>query len=288
MKLYRFGVRRWASVLVTLVLVGWTEAQAQTSRYAGCYDVYLGTWSPGPLPSDSIHYLPPTRVQLSERPADDFSGRTRGNGIDAAPGAMPSIHRHIWWNIIADSVQLTWSTGFAGITARVGGSETLRGRGRRFVDVVPSGSYTVPIELARIDCGAPVPEERREHYRFSPTVMLLNGAELTLDSIPREDRAIERLTDRSILVHSGALPPYDGTDRIEVRLNADGSIRAVHLRYPEPVRFSEAVSALKAQFGEPTSVRATPLWATWSSRLMYVSVSESDGRVHIRLVSQRW
>lgn len=264
-----------------------TELEAQASDYVGCYDVYLGTWSPGPLPSDSIHYLPPTRIRLREQPGQGIGGRPRGSAVDPAPGAMPSIHSYGWWEIVGDSIQLVWTTGFAGITARVAGRDNLSGEARRFVDVVPSTQFTVSIEFAPIDCGAPVPDERRKFYRFSPVVGLTSGEAIVLDSLPNQGLNIERLTERSFLVHSEPLAPYDGADRVEVWLHADGTVRAILLRYPKEVQFGAAVTTLTDRFGEPTSVRDSPRWTTWSSRLMYISVTESNGYVQISLFSQR-
>lgn len=264
-----------------------TELEAQASEYVGCYDVHLGTWSPGPLPSDSIHYLPPTRVQLKEQPGQGIDGRPRGNAVDPAPSAMPSIHSYSWWDIVGDSIHLVWTTGFAGISARVAAGDNLSGEARRFVDVVPSTQFTVPINLAPIDCEAPVPVERRRSYRFSPVVRLTSGEAIVLDSLPDQGLNVERLTERSFLVHSEPLAPYDAADRVEVWLHADGTVRAVRLRFPNEVQFEAAVSTLRDRFGEPTGARDSPRWTTWSSRLMYISVTESNGHVQVSVVSQR-
>jgi hypothetical protein len=284
---YRAVLVRAAIIAAASIGAVHADSYAQAARHVGCYDVHLGEWSPGPLPSDSIHYLPPTRITLTEEPGRGLGDRAHGYMLDPAPGAMPSIHTYSWWNTAGDSIILVWSTGFAGMVARVAGEDTLQGEARRFVDVVPATEYTVEIRLTPVDCGAPVPEERRKSHRFSPAVGLAGGLSLVLDSVPVSGLETKRLTEKSLLVDAAPMAPYDGADRVEVWLRADGTIRAIRLRYPSDLTSAVAVLTLRNRFGAPTSEPARPALTMWSSRLMYITVTESDGHVWVSLFSQR-
>lgn len=283
---YRALLRRAVVAAVASTAVVPAESYAQTGRYVGCYDVHLGDWSPGPLPSDSVHYLPPTRIRLSEEPGRGLGERPRGYMLDTAPDAMPSIHKYSWWQSTGDSIVLTWSTGFAGISIRVAGEDTLQGTGQRFVDVVPATQFSVTVRLTPINCEAPVPEERRKSHRFSPVVSFAGGLSLVLDSVPAPGLETERVSDNSLLVHADPLAPYDKADRVEMWLRPDGTVRVIRLQYPADVPWTAVVSALRDQFGAPTSEHPRPRLTMWASRLMVISVSESNSHVLVRLYSQ--
>ncbi len=70
---------------------------------------------PEPLPGespDSIYYEIPPRVEF-------VSGGPGRTVIVVPEGAMPSVHRYRRSATVGDSLRLSFSTGFTGVTARL-------------------------------------------------------------------------------------------------------------------------------------------------------------------------
>lgn len=131
-------------------------AQAPLSL-AGCYDLHLGEWGPGPLPgADSLYMALPPRIRLDTLPAQGWMSRTGAYQAGPAPGAMPSVHDIVNWEPIAgDSIRVIWSTGFSGVTLVFAHDEdVLVGRAESFWDY-PRAHQRAEARAVPVSCTAP-------------------------------------------------------------------------------------------------------------------------------------
>ena len=285
---------------VVVVVVAWTlvesmvpeTVRAQRQSVEGCYDLYLNPWSPEPLGSDSILYLPPTRVHLTMAAGRVDSSKPYGFSVQSAPGAMPSVHEYSWWEPRGDTLLITFTTGFSGVQLRLIGGDTLRGTAQAFTDVMPSPSVMTVVSAQRVQCNASLPSSRSLSYRYAPVVNLVGGDSLLLDApLPARVR-VESGGTRNVTVLGTPLGVYAGAERIEAMLREDATIRSIWLYYPLRVEFDDIVARLRAAFGQPTSGReGSGRWASWSARLLSISVSEQGGTAApaalVSIVSER-
>jgi hypothetical protein len=169
-----------------LALLALAPACGGVHRFAtlegACFDVTVG-WHD--LRRDSLELLPPPRVRLDTTVARTGSPRRR---VTEAPGTLPSIHWIASWREIApDSLEMGWSTGFAGVILRLPMSgDTLRGVAESFYDA-GEGSRA-PAMAVHIPCSAPVPPAFRRRRSSPLTVPLLDGMG-ALQRIPRDARS---------------------------------------------------------------------------------------------------
>ena len=292
MRMIRRGV--WPCCILMIAVLAPAAASGQTERVLGCYDLYLGTWAPNDPGGDSIYYAPPTRVLLTADSGAGLGHTPRGYALLAAPSAMPSLHQYSWWTFSGDSILMHWSSGFSGVNLRLAGGDTLRGVARTFSDVVPGPRFTAEVVAPRVECTAPITEiGRRLAYRLSPVVRLESGDSLVLDGTVDSTLVASRLAPGSLVVRGRALAPYDGAARLEVVTRQDGTVWSIRMRYPSGVGFDRLLSQLTQSLGSPTSgPRMVPRpSATWSSRLLYISLSENltsnDAGLVVSVTSQR-
>jgi hypothetical protein len=116
------------------------KARSSTlASVAGCYRINLGRWS-WRFPSGlTTEHIPPEHFELDTAllgPPDDAWHQRR-----VMPQMLVVAPRHVWpagWRFNgADSIEVTWSTGFAGVRLRLRSyGDTLRGRAQSFYDVV--------------------------------------------------------------------------------------------------------------------------------------------------------
>jgi hypothetical protein len=279
--------------VAALTLLASSGAVAQVERFTGCYDIILGSWSPADPGGDSIYYAPPTRVRLTTEPGKRLGGAPHGYAVTPTPGAMPSLHEYSWWVLNGDSVAIHWTTGFSGVSVRLAGQDTLRGAARTLTDVVSGPIYATDVSAPRVDCSGPLDETRQLRHRFPPIVHLTDGDSLVLDGSVNSALVLSRPSARSLFVRGTPHPPYDGANQVEVWLREDDSIRAIRLHYAPGIGFDELLARLTGHLGAPTSSPRTPprRVAIWSSRLLYISVSENlpsnDSGLIISVHSQR-
>lgn len=266
----RCAAVRIIAVLPIFVVSG--PATAQDSGSA-CYDVEVAGWSPGQLGSDSLYYLPPTRILLRDAPARTLFPQDSALSVWPAPRAMPSIHEFSWWKRVSeDTIQITWTTGFSGIRGMASGVDTLRGIVRTFTDVAGYTQLTADLTLVPTTCSAPLSPSERSQYRFSPVVRFASGDTLTIDA-PVPSWLAGKDTASVVSIEQMAVGPYSGAERVEVQLRRDGNVLGVRFHYTGDTDPEVLVEALAKTLGAPTRQFNRRLrWAYWSSRLITISL----------------
>jgi len=119
----------------------------------GCWQVSIGRWEPNmSIGEDTIFSWPPRSIELQAvkgtRTFEDHGWLVR-----PAPGVRPSVHDFSFFETRgSDSIDVVWTTGFSGLTMRLGRvGDTLRGQARTFWDF-PRTAQTAEVLLARISC----------------------------------------------------------------------------------------------------------------------------------------
>jgi hypothetical protein len=83
-----------------------------------CYRLQADRWSP-PLGGDSVFHVVPAVIRLDTLPATHGGWRVEPNNafLNGAAAAFPGTPR---WLVVADSIEIVWSNGYAVTTVRLG------------------------------------------------------------------------------------------------------------------------------------------------------------------------
>jgi len=266
-------VTRWIPVVALLVLA----AKADGQLVDRCFDAELGAWSPiegthvgdgdpvGP-PSegpDSVSYAFPPRVLLTgEAPVRD--GRSRAYRLDVPPGALevPKPHRS-WW-LDGDTLSIRLADGLTGTDAALlrsndGWVGSLRNRS----DMLGTQLYARPIVLREADCDTDPPVPASSDAPAPRSVPAGTGPGLELARPVPPDYSTRPV--RSFLLVSGLEPAgvWAGSDSVFVRVNSDGLVSDIEIRYPEGFDPGPLGVELVEEFG---SGRDDAPWLAWRNR----------------------
>ena len=143
---------------------GTMVAQERPRELTGCYDITAAPDSAGgPVVevgngSGSYRTVPP-RIEFAgpfRGFADPDTSRIQ---IVVPEGALPSVHSMKWGRIVGDSLNLVFSTGYAGVKAVLGWTvDRWVGAARTFVDFGPPFEFDAgSIGLFPVRCDSPPP-----------------------------------------------------------------------------------------------------------------------------------
>ena len=268
-----------------------SEREQGSPQLSGCYDVTVGDWVVEgyprfrlrriPVPSergDSTDYEIPPRIEFagpSDRPSS-------GTAIVVPEGALPSVHGYMSGEIIGDSLDLGFSTGYAGVSARlVRSGDAWVGTARTFIDI---GGYPVharPITLTPVACDTPPPVSIDElRPPLARSVELEDGLVITLGEPLPEPLEAEPESTRPAGTDSIVTPPRDWqlvpgrtrglfgtTESIAVLLNQSHQMTRVRLRYRGAEAFAVLDARLRVEYGVPWS---DPVRSRFANRITYL------------------
>jgi hypothetical protein len=251
---------------------------ALAQQAAGCYDLRVPP-AHEMLPSaDSIFLALPPRIEL-----DTFPGRSsmgdRGFALREAPGALPSIHPHAWWEWSdPERLSLVWSTETAGVSMELRPSgDGLHGRMTAIWNFPRSGPEAA-VEAIRVDCGAPLPEEYRAVYRLTRGIELETGDSVRIgEPLPSEIRGVEQLQPR-LHRFPGVLGVFAEASEARVATDEAGVVRSIRMLFPEGTIYRELVAGFAEVQGPPSSSAQPPdprgaaEWSAWQDRLVGVTI----------------
>ena len=133
------------------------SAQERPAELSGCYDIA----------ADSLEVGSGSGYESELPPRIEFTGPYRGFGepdtsrtqIVVPEGALPSVHSLTWGQIVGDSLNLVFSTGFGGVKAMLGwAGDRWVGGARTFRDFGPPFEFDAgSIELVPANCDTPPP-----------------------------------------------------------------------------------------------------------------------------------
>ena len=166
---------------------GPVTAQARPAELTGCYDITAGVpdSAEGPrlkigLGSGYDSEVPP-RIEFAGQFPGFAEGDTLGTQIVVPEGALPSVHSLMWGEVVGDSLELVFSTGFGGVRATLSWTgDHWAGSARLRSDVTPHESDAGPIELAPVSCDSPPPVSSDAMLPITRFVELEGGLVISL------------------------------------------------------------------------------------------------------------
>ncbi len=103
----------YAAALASPPAVG--RVASAIGRFAGCYEIRLGVWTPAvTLGADTVYITPPRRIVLDTIPA---AVPSRSSGFRVLPILdTPGRDDASWFAVGTDSLRISWTTGLNGLT----------------------------------------------------------------------------------------------------------------------------------------------------------------------------
>jgi hypothetical protein len=123
----------------------------------GCYTLELGSWDPPLRPGNAIYQIPPSTFHLTGEVGAGRFGNGRFLVRPLIPhGQTPSA---FWEAVGPDSVRVTWTNGFAGVSLRLQRKgEDLEGRATSVTDVLSGAPPPeTDVEARRRECNNSAP-----------------------------------------------------------------------------------------------------------------------------------
>jgi hypothetical protein len=252
----RTSLRFRAALLLTAAALSMVAADhSHAQRAVRCFDLALGQWETAVSPArDSLLFSPPPRILL-DTVVVQRGPHAAGYLLREAPGSLPSVHRLSYWQTSRDSVELVWSTGFAGLSARLhAGRDTLRGVARTFAE--PGGSpQTETVVLAtRVDCDDPPVFDLRAQRRIPLGVRLASGDSVKLGQHVQELESLELESSRGAARLEAPLArPFTAARDVQLLPDEHGRIEFLRFVLPPGSEWERVLRAVAAQYGPPTS-----------------------------------
>ena len=246
-------------VLATVCLVlaapaaGTLPAQERPSELTGCYDITAKDLLTDDLVGSGFEDEIPRRIEFAG-PARGWSERDALRTAIVVPeGALPSVHHLMSGEIIGDSLNVGFSTGYGGVTAMLGWTgERWVGVARIFTDVGPPFEDDAgPIELTPADCDSPPPVPVDVMLPITRSVELEGGLVITLsEPLPEVlGPTPERYAYRNVTGRTTGL--FAGTDSISVGLVEQWGVTQIRLHYTDPGAYSSVQTRLRRTYGAP-------------------------------------
>ncbi len=268
------GTRRHL-LIGTSALLGWLHwsplvAQSPTrvpTVVGACFDIVMGAWTPTTtnLGGDTLIFAPPSRIQMDSTPAQpsDFGLR-----VSVPPGSLPSVHRFLGWQPSGDSIDVMFSTKFAGLRMRLGASgDDLVGMAKAFTDF-NSPQVTASVMAHRVACDAP--QRPRAAERILPRAVLMSdgdsiaiGAPAALavarSEPPFSNGGTATALSSTLLGRSRPVGLYSGATDLRVSRGNGGVVSTIRVTFPDSVGYESLVAQWVAVVGPPTSsINVTP------------------------------
>ncbi len=250
-----------------------TATRPSSETPGGCHDVTVGEWlveklvpgqEPEPVPTAELvpgsthsHTEIPPRIEFAGPVAWDSSYTE----IVVPKGALPSVHNDMRGLVVDDSLYLTFSTGFAGVQARLGRlGEAWTGTARWFVDVVPHQINVRAMNLTPVPCDSPPPVSIDALRPPIPrSVELEGGNAITLwEPLPE---SVDTIRAGRLYVVGRTTGLFRGaTDSISVRLDLlRGLVESITLRYPNADAHAAVLARLRDRYGLSASFARNPV-----------------------------
>lgn len=275
-------------LLVVLLLglgPGTTRSQPSPPDTVRCYDLTLRPWrGRGTVGADSLLYAPPSRIRLDTTLRAEYDSLVYRLG--EPPGALPSIHEIAFWRTWAsgDSLLLSWSTGTAGLSARLGiarggWNDTLRGQAKTFIDVGGAPRYTADLTAAPVPCDSPWPPEHHNQRPVPSGVALASGDSVRLGEPLDAVSGTEPVENRTKkYLRRPLATPFSGASDVELLPDRNGDVALIRFQLSGLADFEALVDTLAAMHGAPThrsthslsGLRTTLV--SWANRTVKLSV----------------
>ncbi len=266
------------AVQVTTATVPLT-AQERPAELTGCYDIT------GELPhygvGSGFHSEVPTRIEFAGPFRGWSDGDTLRTAIVVPEGALPSTHSSMSGEIVGDSLNVRFSTGFAGVTATLGWTgDRWVGIARDFADFRLDLVEIGPIELTPVSCDSPPPVSIDAMLPITRSVELEGGLAITLGE-PLPDALETTPAIGSMLTVTGARPTglFAGAGSVAVALRR--RVTHIWLYYTDSSAYSDVTARLQRAYGAPEEHHSgyAHFFSNPITLLMMDDLGNSQGRI---------
>ena len=232
---------------------GTMAAQERPAELTGCYDITARDLLTDDKVGSGSDSEIPRRIEFAGPAPTLYVGDTLRTEIVVPEGALPSVHPMMWGEIIGDSLHVSFSTGFGGVTATMGwAGDRWSGVARHRYDVNPHFIDAGPIELTRVSCDSPPPVSIDAMLPIARSVELVGGLVITLgEPLPE---ALETTPARgSTLTVTGARTTgtFAGADSVTVGGPSRRPVTHIWVHYSDPSAYSNVKTRLRRAFGVP-------------------------------------
>ncbi len=220
----------------------------------------------------------PTRTPFSE-----------SRSLTVAPNALPSVHGLTGWRLEGNTVVVSWSTGYAGLRARLLPADGLWiGEAESFWDF-PRERQRRRLTLSPVACDAPLTITESDQKFVPRSLRLSNGTELTLlDPYNPNERWERRPGKRSRWIYRESIDRVGPTEEIRISPDRQDRLQVIVARLHSDTDFVALVERLAAWLGPPSGT-ATHSWAEvesesvgWRNRTTSLSLMRS------RRIGEEW
>ena len=233
-------------------------AQERPAKLIGCYDITAGMpdSADGPrlkigLGSGLESEMPP-RIEFAGQFPGFADGDTLGTQIVVPEGALPSVHSLMWGEVVGDSLELVFSTGFGGVRATLGWTgDHWTGSARYRSDVTPHESDAGPIELTPVSCDSPPPVSSDAMLPITRFVELEGGLVISLGEPLPEDLETTPALGTTLTVTGRTTGLFAGADSVVVAAAEQTGVGTVFLYYTHNDAHSELETRFRSAYGDP-------------------------------------
>ena len=266
------------------------SGQVTEADLLGCYDVSTsGEWRLGEfgpdspyrqraaevLAGDSVFYQMPPRIRL----AGPFADATRfgdAREIVVPEEALPTRHRFMVYGVQNDSLRLSFSTGYAGVVARLRATSEAGWTGLvRTFDDYTDLRWSRRVRLTPVACDSPPPAPSSLMRSVPRAVQLVGGATIALGEPLPESLETSPRRSGALTVIGRTEGLFATTDSIAVAVReAPGRIGRIQLIYLDPDMSAVIEARLTEAFGPPTRGGGMdPAGIEWRNRVSRVWLS---------------
>ena len=234
-------------------------AQERPGELTGCYDITARDLLPDDKVGSGLQSEIPRRIEFVGPFPASLSELLFGDTlltlteIVVPEGALPTVHRLMWGQIVGDSLEVDFGTGFGGVTATVAwAGDRWSGVARHRYDVNPRFADAGPIELIPVSCDSPPPVSIDAMLPIARSVELVGGLVITLgEPLPE---ALDTVPVRGTIVAvTGARTTglFEGADSVEVGGAERRRVTHIWMHYSNPGAYSNVKTRLRRAYGDP-------------------------------------
>ena len=273
-------VHYWGHATTTL------SAQERPAELTGCYDITVGEPdADGPRleigsGSGSEGEIPP-RIEFAG-PFRGFGSDTSRTQIVVPEGALPSVHSMTWGQIIGDSLNLVFSTGYGGVKATLGWTgDRWVGAARTFRDFGPPFEFDAgSIELVPVSCDSPPPILIDAMLPVTRSAELVGGLVITLgEPLPEALQTTPALGSTLTVIGARTTGTFAGSDSVVVASRR--RVTHIWLHFTDPDAYSDVKARLQRAYGAPEEnpFGEHPVFENPITMLMVDDLANSPGYV---------
>ena len=231
--------------------------QERPAELTGCYDITAREPDSADGPRLEIGSGSGSEGEIP--PRIEFAGPFRGFGPDTSrtqivvpEGALPSVHSMTWGQIIGDSLNLVFSTGYGGVEATLGWTgDRWVGAARTFRDFGPPFEFDAgSIELVPVSCDSPPPVPVDAMLPITRSVELEGGLAITLgEPLPEALGTTPALGSTLTVTGSRTTGLFAGADSVVV--TSRRRVTHIWLHFTDPDAYSDVKARLQRAYGAP-------------------------------------